>query len=167
MQSNEIQELLLDTIPAWHYWFARPFKRMLSDGVSLDMYYCLQTLRRHDGTMTMTELANFAGMPKQQMSKVVDRLVDGGFTERLSDPGDRRIIRLRPTEKADEYVRQFLEQDAAPYRQFFEDLSEEERERFCQALTAMHEIFGAQLQRHGGKPPCPTEHRKGGGIQCI
>ena len=32
MQTNEIQELLLDTIPAWHYWFARPFKRMLHDG---------------------------------------------------------------------------------------------------------------------------------------
>ena len=123
MQPNEIQELLLDIIPAWHYWFARPFKRMLHEGVSLDMYYCLQTLRRHSGNMTMTELANFAGMPKQQMSKIVDKLVDGGFAERLSDPNDRRIIRLRPTERADEYVRQFLEQDAAPYRQFFEYLS--------------------------------------------
>ena len=27
MQTNEIQELLLATIPAWHYWFARPAKR--------------------------------------------------------------------------------------------------------------------------------------------
>lgn len=161
MQPNEIQELLLDIIPAWHYWFARPFKRMLHEGVSLDMYYCLQTLRRHSGNMTMTELANFAGMPKQQMSKIVDKLVDGGFAERLSDPNDRRIIRLRPTERADEYVRQFLEQDAAPYRQFFEDLSEEECERFCKALTAMHEIFHAQLQRQGGKPPCPCGPRKG------
>mgnify|MGYP004646818283 CR=1 FL=1 len=161
MQPNEIQELLLDIIPAWHYWFARPFKRMLHEGVSLDMYYCLQTLRRHSGNMTMTELANFAGMPKQQMSKIVDKLVDGGFAERLSDPDDRRIIRLRPTERADEYVRQFLEQDAAPYRQFFEDLSEEECERFCEALTAMHEIFHAQLQRQDGKPPCPCGPGKG------
>ncbi len=165
MQPNEIQELLLDIIPAWHYWFARPFKRMLHDGVSLDMYYCIQTLRRHNGNMTMTELANFANMPKQQMSKIVDRLVDGGFAERLSDPGDRRIIRLRPTEKADEYVQQFLEQDAAPYRQFFEDLSEDERERFCAALCTMHEIFHAQLQRHGEKPLCPLEARKGGRCQ--
>lgn len=85
MQTNEIQELLLDTIPAWHYWFARPFKRMLNDGVSLDMYYCIQSMRRSGHTMTMTELANFARMPKQQMSKLVDRLVDGGFAERLSD----------------------------------------------------------------------------------
>ena len=65
MQTNEIQELLLDTIPAWHYWFARPFKRMLNDGVSLDMYYCIQSMRRSGHTMTMTELANFARMPKQ------------------------------------------------------------------------------------------------------
>ena len=57
MQTNEIQELLLDTIPAWHYWFARPFKRMLNDGVSLDMYYCIQSMRRSGRTMTMTELA--------------------------------------------------------------------------------------------------------------
>ena len=103
MQTNEIQELLLDTIPAWHYWFARPFKRMLNDGVSLDMYYCIQSMRRSGRTMTMTELANFARMPKQQMSKLVDKLVEGGFAERLSDPDDRRVIRLRATEKADEY----------------------------------------------------------------
>lgn len=88
MQTNEIQELLLDTIPAWHYWFARPFKRMLNDGVSLDMYYCIQSMRRSNRTMTMTELANFAHMPKQQMSKLVDKLVEGGFAERLSDPDD-------------------------------------------------------------------------------
>lgn len=109
MQTNEIQELLLDTIPAWHYWFARPFKRMLNDGVSLDMYYCIQSMRRSGHTMTMTELANFARMPKQQMSKLVDRLVDGGFAERLSDPDDRRVIRLRATAKADEYIAAFFE----------------------------------------------------------
>ena len=113
MQTNEIQELLLDTIPAWHYWFARPFKRMLNDGVSLDMYYCIQSMRRSGHTMTMTELANFARMPKQQMSKLVDRLVDGGFAERLSDPDDRRVIRLRATAKADEYIAAFFEKDAA------------------------------------------------------
>ena len=41
------------------------------DGVSLDMYYCIQSMRRSGRTMTMTELANFARMPKQQMSKLV------------------------------------------------------------------------------------------------
>ena len=162
MQTNEIQELLLDTIPAWHYWFARPFKRMLNDGVSLDMYYCIQSMRRSGRTMTMTELANFARMPKQQMSKLVDRLVDGGFAERLSDPDDRRIIRLRATEKAEEYIQSFFEKDAAEYRAFFEQLAPDERGRFCAALRTIHDTFDDQRRRmieEGILPPFPP--RKG------
>ena len=165
MQTNEIQELLLDTIPAWHYWFARPFKRMLNDGVSLDMYYCIQSMRRSGRTMTMTELANFARMPKQQMSKLVDKLVEGGFAERLSDPDDRRVIRLRATEKADEYVASFLEKDAAEFRAFFDQLEGEERETFCTALRTIHDTFEAKRKRmieQGKLPDCPPETKKGG-----
>ena len=168
MQTNEIQELLLDTIPAWHYWFARPFKRMLNDGVSLDMYYCIQSMRRSNRTMTMTELANFARMPKQQMSKLVDKLVEGGFAERLSDPDDRRVIRLRATEKADEYVASFLEKDAAEFRAFFDQLEGEECETFCTALRTIHDTFEEkrlELIAQGKLPACPPPRKKGGKCQ--
>ena len=113
MQTNEIQELLLDTIPAWHYWFARPFKRMLNDGVSLDMYYCIQS---------------------------------------------RRVIRLRATTKADEYVMSFLEKDAAEFREFFDQLESGKRERFCDALRTIHDTFEEQREHliaQGKLPPCP------------
>lgn len=165
MQTNEIQELLLDTIPAWHYWFARPFKRMLNNGVSLDMYYCIQSMRRSNRTMTMTELANFARMPKQQMSKLVDKLVDGGFAERLSDPDDRRIIRLRATEKADEYIAAFFEKDAAEYREFFDQLGKDELDPFCEALRTIHDTFEEkrlELIAQGKLPACPPQTKKGG-----
>ena len=148
MQTNEIQELLLDTIPAWHYWFARPFKRMLNNGVSLDMYYCIQSMRRSNRTMTMTELANFARMPKQQMSKLVDKLIEGGFAERLS-----------------EYVASFLEKDAAEFRAFFDQLEGEERETFCTALRTIHDTFEAKRKRmieQGKLPDCPPQTKKEG-----
>ena len=149
MQTNEIQELLLDTIPAWHYWFARPFKRMLNDGVSLDMYYCIQSMRRSNRTM----------------SKLVDKLVEGGFAERLSDPDDRRVIRLRATEKADEYVASFLEKDAAEFRAFFDQLEGEECETFCTALRTIHDTFEEkrlELIAQGKLPACPPQTKKGG-----
>lgn len=131
---------------------------MLNDGVSLDMYYCIQSLRRSERTMTMTELSNFARMPKQQMSKLVDKLVDGGFAERLSDPDDRRVIRLRATTKADEYVMSFLEKDAAEFREFFDQLESGKRERFCDALRTIHDTFEEQREHliaQGKLPPCP------------
>ena len=172
MQTNEIQELLLDTIPAWHYWFARPFKRMLNDGVSLDMYYCIQSMRRSGRTMTMTELANFARMPKQQMSKLVDKLVEGavvkGVVKNLTDYGAfvvLRVIRLRATEKAAEYVASFLEKDAAEFRAFFDQLEGEERETFCTALRTIHDTFEAKRKRmieQGKLPDCPPQTKKGG-----
>ena len=168
MQTNEIQELLLDTIPAWHYWFARPFKRMLNDGVSLDMYYCIQSMRRSNRTMTMTELANFARMPKQQMSKLVDKLVEGGFAERLSDPDDRRVIRLRATEKADEYIAAFFEKDAAEYREFFDQLGKDELDPFCEALRTIHDTFEEkrlELIAQGKLPACPPPRKKGAKCQ--
>lgn len=165
MQNVEIQELLLDTIPAWHFWFIRPFKKLLDEGVSLDMYYCIQALRRHGDTVTMTELSRLARMPKQQMSKLVDRLVESGFAERLSDPDDRRVVRLRTTDRAEEYIRHFLEKDAAEYRTFFDLLSPDERDRFCRALTDMHDIFNEkrdQLVAQGKMPPPPASPLKGG-----
>ena len=122
-------------------------------------------MRRSNRTMTMTELANFARMPKQQMSKLVDKLVEGGFAERLSDPDDRRVIRLRATEKADEYVASFLEKDAAEFRAFFDQLEGEERETFCTALRTIHDTFEAKRKRmiaQGKLPACPPQTKKGG-----
>ena len=116
----------------------------------------------------MTELANLARMPKQQMSTLVDRLVDGGFAERLSDPDDRRVIRLRATEKADEYIAAFFEKDAAEYREFFNQLGKDELDPFCEALRTIHDTFEEkrlELIAQGKLPACPSPRKKGGKCQ--
>ena len=105
--------MLLAIMPQWHYWFAKPFKRLLDDGVSLEMYYCIQFLRLNGETMTMSELAATTGMTKQQMTKIVNRLIEHNFVERVSDPDDRRIIRLKIKDKAESYINRFLDRDAA------------------------------------------------------
>ena len=53
------QEELLALMPVWNYRIAKPFKQMLDEGVSLEMYYCIQTLRWYGGTLTMSELARY------------------------------------------------------------------------------------------------------------
>ena len=83
----------------------------------------------------------------------------------MSDPDDRRVIRLRATEKADEYVASFLEKDAAEFRAFFDQLEGEERETFCTALRTIHDTFEAKRKRmieQGKLPDCPPQTKKGG-----
>lgn len=61
MEIKEIQENLLLLLPHLNYKIIRPIKQLLDDGVSLEMYYCLQILRaRHE--MTMTEFAEYIHM---------------------------------------------------------------------------------------------------------
>ena len=82
-----------------------------------------------------------------------------------SGPDDRRVIRLRATEKADEYVASFLEKDAAEFRAFFDQLEGEERETFCTALRTIHDTFEAKRKRmiaQGKLPDCPPQTKKEG-----
>ena len=143
-QIKELQELALAAIPPWHHYFARPFEQqILREHMSLGMYYCLQTLRRQDGTVTMTELSRLTHAPKQRMTKLVDQLVERGFVERVSDPSDRRIIRLRVTDSADEYLDRFLEQDAACYGELFARMSADDRAALRDALTTVRRVLDA------------------------
>ena len=134
---RHLQEELLALMPVWNYRIAKPFKQMLDEGVSLEMYYCIQTLRWYGGTLTMSELR----MPKHQMTKMADRLIAHEFVKRVYDVDDRRVIRLQITEKALAYIDHFLDEDAGCFRKLFENMTEENRVRFQEAMKAMIDIL--------------------------
>lgn len=138
---RKIEEALLGVLPWWNYRLAKPFKALLDEEVSLEMYYCIQFLRWVGKPITMSELAQSVHMPKQQMTKIVSRLVEPGFVERVYDPSDRRVIRIRLTEKAMRYSEQFLDQNAGDFRRFLEQIDEEDRKDFMQAMSILLRIL--------------------------
>mgnify|MGYP002580606434 CR=1 FL=1 len=140
MEIKEIQEKLLMLLPHWNYRIIRPVKQLLDDGISLEMYYCLQTLR-WGGAMTMTDFANYVQIPKHQMSKMSNRLFEQGFIERIPDGSDRRIIRIKITEKAIAYMDQFLEQNTSCFREFLEQAGEQEKNEFGKAIDTIFRFF--------------------------
>lgn len=141
MEIRETQEMLLALMPHWNYRIAKPFKQMLDSGVSLEMYYCIQTLRWYGGSLTMSELAGIVKMPKQQMTKMVNRLVECQFVKRMYDLADRRVIRIQLTENALNYINHFLEQDAGCFRDLLEEMSPSDRERFSEAIRTIADVF--------------------------
>lgn len=156
MEDRELQKLLLDIQPQWHYWIAKPFKQMFDEGVSVGMYYCIQMLRQHGDSMTMTELARSVHCSKQQMTRTVSRLIDCRLAERISDPSDRRIIRLRLTEEGIAYTERFLANAEAYYRPILDSVTPEEKEALLQALRTLYRIF-LRLYAEKGAAPRPDE----------
>lgn len=141
MKHVKEHQLLAAVVPQWHYRIARPFKQFRESGITPEAYHCLQVLLWQGDGMTMSELAGLARMSRQQTTKVVDRLIRGGFAQRESDPSDRRLIRLRTTAYAKEYVEQFRRQQADYYETMFEEMGEEDRLAFGAALEVLNGVF--------------------------
>lgn len=146
METEAIQESLLAVLPYWNYRISKPFKHLLDDGVSLEMYYCLQIMRGFDEALTMSELGQRIQMSKQQLTKIVNRLEEHGFVRRIHDPSNRRIVKLQVTEEALDYIECFLHQKAECFREIIENMDEKDQADFKQAIDILTRIL-AKLPR--------------------
>lgn len=141
MQTESIQESLLAVLPFWNYRIAKPFKQLLDDGVSMEMYYCLQAIRSFDETMTMSELGQRIHMSKQQMTKIVNRLVEHDFVNRVYDPQNRRVIKVQITEKALAYIQHFSNKNTECFQQLLQNMNEKDLTDFKQAIDTLTRIL--------------------------
>ena len=144
---TRIQESLLALLPLWNYKITKPFKQLLNEEISLEMYYCIQTLQWVGEPISMTELTQFMRMPKQQMTKLVGRLVESGFVRRTYDAADRRVIRLSVTDKAEEYIAKYLTEDAGDFRKLMEEMTEGDREDFRGAVETLIRVLAKETCR--------------------
>lgn len=142
MRDFTLQENLLALLPMWNYNIAKPLKQFLDDGISLEMYYCIQAMRWYEKPIKMSELSELTKTPKKQMTKVADRLVEQQLVERVYDPLDRRIVRLQLTEQALSYIDHFLEQDGGYFKSILGQIEQEDLPRFQAAIKTLIEILG-------------------------
>lgn len=141
LEIGQMQEELLGLLPQWNSHITKPFKQLLDEGVSLEMYYCIQILRWLGGTATMTELGQALQVPKHQMTKMVNRLVEHEFVERLDDPADRRVIKIRLTSKAMQYLCHFLQEDARCFQDLLEQMDAADRAAFRTSIQTISAIL--------------------------
>ena len=64
----------------------------------LSAFYNISNILYHSGKLTMGELSHALAVPMSTATRAVERWVDSGFAQRLSDPEDRRIVRIDLTE---------------------------------------------------------------------
>ncbi len=57
-----------------------------------------------DDGMTITQLASRAGISKQAMAELVDRLEESGYVKRTPDPRDGRAKLIRTTDKGERQI---------------------------------------------------------------
>jgi len=114
------------------------------DRADYDLLYrvgCL--IGEGEAPLTMGELASAAEVPLSTATRLVDTLVDNGYAERLSDPDDRRVVRVQFTATgADLYhtLDELLQQRITSILRGFSDQE-------CQALLRLsHRVLDALME---------------------
>lgn len=104
--------------------------------VKLTLPQCviLDMLDKND-ELNMSDLAKSLNVTTAAMTGVVDRLVRDGHVIRISDPDDRRVIKIGLTVKGNKCVKMIHDQRRKTTIKLFSVLSPAERQDYLRLLT--------------------------------
>lgn len=139
-RSEDFVRDLLHVMPLWNVKLIRPFKNSLNGEMSLETYYCLETLKS-SGPVTMSEMARRLKVPKQQATKLIDALTVHGFVERAPKENDRRVVEVSLTATAISYLDDYHTKNKAFIQSLEEQLTEEELQKLDAAVVMLSELL--------------------------
>ena len=127
---------------------SREFYKQGPDGfyrtrITLAQFSVLDTLVR-EGELRMTDLARLIDVTTAAMTGIVGRLVRDGYAVRISDDGDRRIIKVKPTAKGSKVVKHVVEHRKNIISKIFAVVSQAERENYLNILTTVRDRLKEQ-----------------------
>jgi DNA-binding MarR family transcriptional regulator len=102
--------------------------------------------------LRMTEIADALGRNLSSVTSMVDRLVQKGLVERISDPDDRRVVLCQLTEQGRGEITRFRKRARGRLRAIADVLTTEELE---QVVSAAEVLARAATRLH---PNAEAEH---------
>ena len=117
-----------------------------------------------DGPRGMAELAKGFGVEKAALTGLVDRVERRGLAERTSVPGDRRALRVAPTDAGCQAAAAFEAEVAAELGRLVAGLSPHDREHLRRALAELATAHGEPCHEGGARR---TGRRGGSGGHTV
>ncbi len=106
------------------------------------------------GWCSPAELAERAGVTRATMTGLIDTLEKDGYVKREPDANDRRMMMVRPTPKADAFLRGMLPGYFRMISAVIGELGEAERRALVQLLEKVAQKAAALSTGSGDQPLC-------------
>ncbi len=120
--------------------FKRLKPRVRESGLSMTEAFVLWRTRSA-GTTRVTALAEDLGLVPSTLTGVLDRLVEGGWLVRESDPEDRRAVVMKTTAKVSELLKSVTRAISDTFSKSFHRLPADTRERLRGDLRKLLECL--------------------------
>jgi DNA-binding MarR family transcriptional regulator len=118
-----------------------------STGTDFDLLYNIGIILSHqEKPMTMSELSQRLDVPLSTATRIVDLLVKNSYAQRLSDPEDRRVVRITLSETGlamYQVINEFMQKRIDRVLQHF---TVDERDMLIRLLTKLLEVMKEETQ---------------------
>lgn len=111
--------------------------------LSMTQLTCLYIVHHSNG-LSMSELASDLNMSNQQLTKVVDALVEFGMVERVCDENNRRKFCTNITEKGEELMQSLKAEVDKKLSYVLSKKSDDEIDKLYSAMEYIASYFGYQ-----------------------
>lgn len=122
-------------------------EKLAGQDISVPQWVVLRTLYDNNNA-TLNEAADFVGVDKSTLSRMIERLVQRGFVNR-SQGTDRRSVGLSLTSVARKLVPQLAKLADRNDEEFFKSLSPKQREVFLGTIKQLLEANGWSIAKRG------------------
>ncbi len=135
-QSDNIKQLVM----AFMQYIILPFEKCMGLELSIMQFRALCSLAVQRN-QKMTDLAEHLCVSKQQVTQIVDRMIQLDFFRRVEDAADRRCVRVDLTEYAQQYLNERLSDYAAVVCYDLKNLPKAEQKKFWTAVEYVLQVL--------------------------
>lgn len=135
---------LVDIIFRYYPFVRKSFRNLVSIKdvpISMTQLTCLNILEKN-GTMSMSELAEDLNMSNQQLTKVVDALVEFKMVERCVDQSNRRKINVKLTKHGNDTLSSLKREVDRKLTFVLHKMPDSETKRLTDSIMTLAEFFG-------------------------
>lgn len=133
------QSEMLEFLKLYHEKLARPSEGLLQKTVSPLQFYALCIIR--DEHPAMNEIAQKLRLPKQHVTKIVDKLEELKLVRRVQGEGDRRITRVEMSPQAEAFFKGRVREQLGVLCRRVDGLGQAKAEEFRELVRRMNVLL--------------------------
>jgi len=140
MDYKKTAQEIIETMMGFHHTMPHRVLDGASEGGRATVIYLI----KHDGPVSPMTLAQALHFGPSRVTAVIDRLVETGYVERKTDPGDHRKILFQITDKGRELGHAHYEEAITRISKWLELLGEEDARESLRLLKRIVSIAESQ-----------------------
>ena len=138
---SEFADRMMEIIPVLAGEFLkRQTSELFKGEITIQQFFVLEYIT-HKGQSRMTDMAHYMKVSTAAMTGVIERLVRAGYVFRLSEPRDRRIIKIAVLPKGSKLVDKFNRERRQMIMDLFGKLTQKEREDYLRIVTRLRDAI--------------------------